>query len=167
MGTTFKTEVSNAIRRTRAVVSELGHTVIDAEHVLIALLSSEDNGATRLLRSMNCPADRVEQTVRASLPPPIRAPLPDQRIPLTRRAETVLKNAYLEAADAPRDAKMEDFLNVDGEFEPGDIEIGTEHLLLSLLRNAEDPIVDLLYREFAFTYEGIRDFMSGSPEGAG
>ncbi len=166
MSATFKIEFGPAILRSRAVVAELGHSTIDAEHVLIGLLSSEDNGAARLLRSMNCPVDRVEQTVRASLPSANQALLSDQRVPFTRRAETVLKNVYLEAAGAPRDAKMEDFVNVNGEFETGDIEIGTKHLLLSLLRNAEDPLVDLLHREFALTHEGILDFLSGSPEGA-
>ena len=111
MSATFKNEFGPAILRSRAVVAELGHSTIDAEHVLIGLLSSEDNGAARLLRSMNCPVDRVKQTVRASLP-------------------------------------------------------SANHLLLSLLRNAEDPLVDLLHREFALAHEGILDFLSGSPEGA-
>lgn len=78
----------------------------------------------------------VEDTVRQS-----GATLTVGNIPLTKQAEKVLKITYLEAKIFKSDV------------------IGTEHLLLSILRE-DDNLASQILQQFGITYEAVKEELS-------
>jgi ATP-dependent Clp protease ATP-binding subunit ClpC len=89
---------------------------IGTEHVLLGLLREEEGLAARVLASLEITLERARAQVVRTIPPGEEA---TSQIPLTPRSKKVLELALREAHDMRHDG------------------IGTEHILLGLVREGE------------------------------
>ncbi len=132
----FSNRVQDVIRLSREEAIRLGHDYIGTEHLLLGIIREGEGIAVKILRNLGVDLYKikkaVEDTVRSG-----GATLTIGNIPLTKQAEKVLKITYLEAKLYKSEV------------------IGTEHLLLSLLRD-EDNIAAQILNQFNCTYDGVR-----------
>jgi ATP-dependent Clp protease ATP-binding subunit ClpC len=133
----FSNRVRDVISYSREEAIRLGHDYIGTEHLLLGIIREGEGIAIKVLRNLNCDLYRlkqaVEDTVRST-----GGTLTVGNIPLTKQAEKVLKITYLEAKLYKSEV------------------IGTEHLLLSLLRDDENIAAQILQQGFAVSYDGVR-----------
>ncbi|MEM6782431.1 MAG: Clp protease N-terminal domain-containing protein, partial [Bacteroidota bacterium] len=133
----FSNRVRDVISYSREEAIRLGHDYIGTEHLLLGIIREGEGIAVKILRNLGCDLFKlkkaVEDTVRNS-----GGTLTVGNIPLTKQAEKVLKITYLEAKLYKSDV------------------IGTEHLLLSLLRDDENIAAQILQQGFSVTYDAVR-----------
>src|SRR5713101_6623890 len=139
--------VQDVIRLSREEALRLGHDYIGTEHLLLGVIREGEGIAVKILRNLGVDLYKlkkaIEDTVRTS-----GGTLTIGNIPLTKQAEKVLKITYLEAKLYKSDV------------------IGTEHLLLSLLRD-DDNIAAQILHQFNVQYDVVRNeldnIISGKP----
>ncbi|MFN3596291.1 MAG: ATP-dependent Clp protease ATP-binding subunit [Rubricoccaceae bacterium] len=133
----FSNRVRDVISYSREEALRLGHDYIGTEHLLLGLIREGEGIAVKILRNLGCELFKlkkaVEDTVRAT-----GGTLTVGNIPLTKQAEKVLKITYLEAKLYKSEV------------------IGTEHLLLSLLRDEDNIAAQILQQGFSVTYDAVR-----------
>ncbi len=133
----FSNRVRDVISFSREEAIRLGHDYIGTEHLLLGIIREGEGIAVKILRNLGCDLTRlkkaIEDTVRST-----GGTLTVGNIPLTKQAEKVLKITYLEAKLYKSDV------------------IGTEHLLLSLLRDDENIAAQILQQGFSITYDAVR-----------
>jgi ATP-dependent Clp protease ATP-binding subunit ClpC len=133
----FSNRVRDVISFSREEAIRLGHDYIGTEHLLLGIIREGEGIAVKILRNLGCDLPKlkkaVEDTVRST-----GGTLTVGNIPLTKQAEKVLKITYLEAKLYKSDV------------------IGTEHLLLSLLRDDENIAAQILQQGFSITYDAVR-----------
>ena len=132
----FSNRVQDVIRLSREEALRLGHDYIGTEHLLLGIIREGEGIAVKVLRNLDIDLFKlkkaIEDTIRSS-----SGTLTIGNIPLTKQAEKVLKITYLEAKLYKSDV------------------IGTEHLLLALLRD-DDNIAAQILSQFSLSYESIR-----------
>jgi ATP-dependent Clp protease ATP-binding subunit ClpC len=132
----FSDRLQDVIRLSREEALRLGHDYIGTEHLLLGIIREGQGVAVRILRNLDCDLMKlkkaIEDTVRTS-----GGTLTIGNIPLTKQAEKVLKITQIESKIYKADV------------------IGTEHLLLSLLRD-EDNIATQILHQFSVTYDSAR-----------
>ena len=132
----FSDRLQDVIRLSREEALRLGHDYIGTEHLLLGIIREGQGVAVRILRNLDCDLMKlkkaIEDTVRTS-----GGTLTIGNIPLTKQAEKVLKITQIESKIYKADV------------------IGTEHLLLSLLRD-EDNIATQILHQFNVTYDSAR-----------
>lgn len=136
----FTSLVRSAITNSHEEALRLQHPVIGVDYLLLGLLRTGTGAAITLLKHLGCEPEDLKAALEARL-----EPAPQEaggNLPLTRRAEQVIKGIYYEA----------------GRFERGSI--GTEHLLLSLLQVKDAAAVHVLHDAFGVTYEAAGDALT-------
>ncbi|MBL1211893.1 MAG: ATP-dependent Clp protease ATP-binding subunit [Ignavibacteriae bacterium] len=132
----FSERVQEVIRLSREEALRLGHDYIGTEHLLLGVIREGQGIAVKILKDLNVDLIKlkkaIENTVRTT-----GGTLTIGNIPLTKQAEKVLKITQIESK-----IYKSDF-------------IGTEHILLSLLRD-EDNIATQIMHQFNVTYESAR-----------
>lgn len=133
----FSNRVRDVIQFSREEALRLGHDYIGTEHLILGIIRLGDGIAIKILRNLNCDLQKlkknIEDTVRGT-----GGAVTVGNIPLTKQAEKVLRITYLEAKLYKSDT------------------IGTEHLLLSLLRDDENIAAQIL-QQFNVSYDGVRE----------
>jgi ATP-dependent Clp protease ATP-binding subunit ClpC len=143
----FSNRVRDVIQFSREEALRLGHDYIGTEHLILGIIRLGDGIAVRILKNLKCDLPKlkksIEDTVRGT-----GGSVTVGNIPLTKQAEKVLRITYLEAKLYKSDT------------------IGTEHLLLSLLRDDENIAAQIL-QQFGVTYDLVREeldlILSGRP----
>jgi len=143
----FSNRVQDVIRLSREEALRLGHDYIGTEHLLLGIIREGEGIAVKILRNLGVDLYKlkkaIEDTVRTA-----GGTLTIGNIPLTKQAEKVLKITYLEAKLYKSDV------------------IGTEHLLMSLLRD-DDNIAAQIMHQFNVHYDLVRaeldNIISGKP----
>ncbi|RPH35773.1 ATP-dependent Clp protease ATP-binding subunit, partial [bacterium] len=143
----FSNRVQDVIRLSREEALRLGHDYIGTEHLLLGVIREGEGIAVKILRNLGVDLYKlkkaIEDTVRTS-----GGTLTIGHIPLTKQSEKVLKITYLETTLYKSDV------------------IGTEHLLLSLLRD-DDNIAAQILHQFNIHYDVVRseldNIISGKP----
>jgi len=132
----FSERVQEVIRLSREEALRLGHDYIGTEHLLLGIIREGQGVAVKILRNLEVDLIKlkkaIEDTVRTS-----GGTLTIGNIPLTKQAEKVLKITQIESKIYKSDV------------------IGTEHILLSLLRD-EDNIATQILHQFSVTYDSAR-----------
>ncbi|MDZ7724706.1 MAG: ATP-dependent Clp protease ATP-binding subunit [candidate division KSB1 bacterium] len=135
MKNNFSSRVQMIIQFAREEALRLGHDYIGTEHLLLGLIREGEGRAIEILRNLGCDLEEILQAIedagRVS-----NDTMTLGNIPFTKRAEKILKNAYVEA-----------------ERHKSDI-IGTEHLLLALVKEQEGLAAQIL-NSFDVTYNAI------------
>ena len=152
----FSPQVKQVISRSRSEAVRLGHGFIGTEHLLLGLLTDNDSMALRVLESLEVDPGELRNTVVESIhriPASGNTSLNVGNLPLNKQAEKVLKVTFLEA----KMLKSE--------------EISPEHLLLSILKDKDNPASKILgqydvdYDLFKAELEYVKqeqDFTSGT-----
>ena len=132
----FSERVQEVIRLSREEALRLGHDYIGTEHLLLGIIREGQGVAVKILRNLDVELVKlkkaIEDTVRSS-----GGTLTIGNIPLTKQAEKVLKITQIESKIYKSDV------------------IGTEHILLSLLRD-EDNIATQILHQFSVNYDTAR-----------
>jgi len=132
----FSSKVRDVIQFSREEALRLGHDYIGTEHLILGIVRLGDGVAIRILKNLDCDLFKlkktIEDTVRGT-----GGTVTVGNIPLTKQAEKVLRITYLEAKLYKSDT------------------IGTEHLLLSLLRDEENIAAQIL-QQFSVSYDAVK-----------
>ncbi len=133
----FSSRVQIVIQYSREEALRLGHDYIGTEHLLLGLIREGEGIAVEILKNLGCDLDEVKKSVEDA----VRTTgdtMTIGDIPLTKRAEKILKMAYMEAERYKSDVT------------------GTEHLLMALVREREGVAAQVLL-SFDVTYELVRE----------
>jgi len=153
----FSPRVKDVISYSREEALRLRHDYIGTEHLLLGLIREGDGVAIKILKNLGIDMVAVRQSVEDAVMGSSVSRSPISNMPLTKQAEKVLKITYLEAKIFKSDI------------------IGTEHLLLAILRD-EENIASQILQQYNVTYNvfkaeveqsnaGITDEASNSPSG--
>ena len=143
----FSNRVKEVITLSREEALRLGHDYIGAEHLLLGMIREGDGIAIGLLKKLGVSLDDVKQTIEQATKGAATNNVKNlQNIPLTRQSEKVLKITYLEAKIFKSPL------------------IGTEHLLLSILRD-EDNVGTQILHKFNVNYEVIKEMLEYQSSG--
>lgn len=130
----FSPRVKDVISYSREEALRLGHDYIGAEHLLLGLIREGDGVAIKVIKSLGIDTARLRKSVEDAVRGTSGTNVNLGNIPLTKQAEKVLKITYLEAKIFKSEV------------------IGTEHLLLSILRD-EDNIASQILSQYNVNYE--------------
>ncbi|HEY0900227.1 MAG TPA: ATP-dependent Clp protease ATP-binding subunit [Sphingobacteriaceae bacterium] len=122
----FSPRVKDVISYSREEALRLGHDYIGTEHLLLGLIREGDGMAIKILKGLGVDTSRLRRSVEDAVKGTSSTTVNLGNIPLTKQAEKVLKITYLEAKIFKSDV------------------IGTEHLLLSVLRDEENIASQIL-----------------------
>ncbi len=130
----FSPRVKDVISYSREEAIRLGHDYIGTEHLLLGLIREGDGKAIKTLRALDIDSIRLKKTIEDAIKGTATNNTNLVNIPLTKQAEKVLKITYLEAKIFKTDI------------------IGTEHLLLSILRD-EDNLASQILSQYGVSYD--------------
>jgi len=134
MDAKFSPRVKDVISYSREEAIRLGHDYIGTEHLLLGLIREGDGRALKTLKALDIDPIRLKKTIEENIKGSAAGHANIVNIPLTKQAEKVLKITYLEAKIFKADI------------------IGTEHLLLSILRD-EDNLASQILMQFGISYD--------------
>ena len=143
----FSLRVQQVIQYSREEALRLGHDFIGTEHLLLGIIRLGDGLAVQILHNLGCELDEVREAVEEMVDTS-KGTMKIGNIPFTKRAEKVLKVSYIE-----------------GKSYSSDI-IGTEHLLLALLKE-EDSMAAQVLHGFNVTYEAVKGELDNLLRGSG
>jgi ATP-dependent Clp protease ATP-binding subunit ClpC len=138
MEANFSPRVKDVISYSREEALRLGHNYIGIEHLLLGIIREGDGLAVKIMKSLKVNLVDLRKTVEQSAKLGTGQTNHLQNIPLVKQAEKVLKITYLEAKLFKSNL------------------IGTEHLLLSILKD-EDNIATKSLHRFNVDYETVKD----------
>lgn len=131
----FSPRVKEVIQYSREEAIRLGHDYIGTEHLLLGIIREGEGKALQALRLLDVDLIRLKKSVEDNIRGTASGTTANlNNIPLTKQAEKALKITYLEAKIFKADV------------------IGTEHLLLSILRD-EDNVASQVLSQYGVTYE--------------
>ena len=133
----FSSKVRDVIQFSREEALRLGHDYIGTEHLILGIVRLGDGIAVKILKNLDCDLYKIKKTIEDTVRG-TGGSVTVGNIPLTKQAEKVLRITYLEAKLYKSDT------------------IGTEHLLLSLLRDDENIAAQIL-QQFNVTYDAVRE----------
>lgn len=133
----FSPRVKDVISYSREEALRLGHDFIGVEHLLLGIIREGEGTAIQLLKGLAVDLKELRRVIESSTNSASTKTSIQGNIPLVKQAEKVLKITYLEAKlfKSPT--------------------IGTEHLLLSILKD-EDNVATRGLTKFGVDYENVR-----------
>lgn len=141
----FSSRVQMALQYSKQEAIRLGHDYVGTEHLLLGLIREGEGIAIEILKNLNCDPDEL----KAAIEDAVKAggeTMTMGDIPLTKRAQKVLKMALVEAERYKSTV------------------VGTEHLLLALVREKEGVAAQILV-SFGVTYETVREELDNIIQG--
>src|SRR5690554_649826 len=137
----FSNRVKEVISLSREEALRLGHDYIGTEHLLLGMIREGEGVAVSILKKLGVPLDELRNSVERAVKGTASHNGKNlANIPLTRQSEKVLKITYLEAKIFKSQL------------------IGTEHLLLSILRD-EDNIATQILQKFETSYDAVKEIL--------
>ena len=137
----FSNRVKEVISLSREEALRLGHEYIGTEHLLLGMIREGDGVAMSLLKKLGVSLDELRQSVEQATKGTATHNVKNlANIPLTKQSEKVLKITYLEAKIFKNQL------------------IGTEHLLLSILRD-EDNLATQILDKFDVSYDVVKELL--------
>ena len=135
----FSPRVKDVINFSREEALRLGHDYIGTEHLLLGIIREGDGLAIKILKTLKVDLLELRKNIENSIKPATKKNIPaGGNIPLVKQAEKALKITYLEAK----------LFNSNI--------IGTEHLLLSILKD-EDNVATRSLENFNINYEVVKN----------
>lgn len=142
MESNYSNRVRDIISHSREEAVRLGHDYIGTEHLLLGLIREGEGLAIKILENLGVDLKKLRKKIE-EVSKPNSHTIAAANLPLTRQAEKVLKVTYLEAKYFKQDV------------------VGTEHLLLSLLRDDEFISAKIL-ASFDIYYETVKKELEGN-----
>lgn len=135
----FSPRVKDVINFSREEALRIGNDYIGVEHLLLGLIREGEGLAIRVLKEFNLDLDQIRVQIESYLKKiSSSAPISQTNIPLVKQAERVLKITYLEAKLFKSSL------------------IGTEHLLLSILKD-ENSVACRTLNKYGIIYHNAKD----------
>ena len=131
----FSERARRSLTRAQEEAQHFGHNYIDTEHILLGLVAEEEGVASKVLNNLGVSASKLRAAVEFVIGRGERASIGE--VGLTPRAKRVIELAVDEARRLNHNY------------------IGTEHLLLGLLREREGAAVGVL-ESFGITLERVQ-----------
>lgn len=141
MDAKFSQQVKDVISYSREEALRLGHDYIGTEHLMLGLIRDGEGRAINVLLSLGVDLVELRRKIEGSVKTAtglIQKKNTLDNIPLVKQAEKALKITYLEAKVLKSPT------------------IGTEHLLLSILKD-EESIVTKVLENYDVDYEVVKD----------
>ena len=137
----FSNRVKEVISLSREEALRLGHDYIGTEHLLLGMIREGEGVAVSILKKLGTSLEELRAAVERATKGTANHNVKNlANIPLTRQSEKVLNITYLEAKIFKSQL------------------IGTEHLLLSILRD-EDNIATQILEKFDVNYEVVKEML--------
>lgn len=137
----FSNRVKEVISLSREEALRLGHDYIGTEHLLLGMIREGEGVAVSILKKLGTSLEELREAIERATKGTANHNVKNlANIPLTRQSEKVLKITYLEAKIFKSQL------------------IGTEHLLLSILRD-EDNIATQILEKFDVNYEVVKEML--------
>ena len=130
----FSQRVKEVIQYSREEAIRLGHDYIGCEHLLLGIIREGEGKAIQTIKMLDIDALRLKKSIEDAIRTTATKTANLGNIPLTKQAEKALKITYLEAKIFKTDL------------------IGTEHLLLSILRD-EDNVASKILNQYGVNYD--------------
>ena len=150
MDAKFSPRVKDVITYSREEALRLGHNYIGVEHLMLGIIREGEGTAVRILEGLNVDLQKLRKALEGSIRPTAGTSVGAGNIPLVKQAEKILKITYLEAKIFKSNL------------------IGTEHLLLSILKD-EDNVATKALSAFNIDYDVAKEeyesMMDNSKEG--
>jgi ATP-dependent Clp protease ATP-binding subunit ClpC len=134
----FSPRVKDVISFSREEALRLGHDYIGVEHLLLGIIREGDGVAVKIIENSNIDLKELRKVLESNLENGNSKQVDTNNIPLIKQAEKVLKITYLEAKLFKSNM------------------IGTEHLLLSILKE-EDNVAAQTLNKFKIDYTLVKD----------
>jgi ATP-dependent Clp protease ATP-binding subunit ClpC len=142
----FSNRVKEVISLSREEALRLGHDYIGTEHLLLGMIREGEGVAISILKKLGVSLDDLRTSIEQATKGTAISNVKNlANIPLTRQSEKVLKITYLEAKIFKSQL------------------IGTEHLLLSILRD-EDNIATQILEKFDVNYDVVKELLEFQTE---
>lgn len=134
----FSPRVKDVITFSREEALRLGHDYIGVEHLMLGMIREGEGRAMQMIKKLGVDAKNLRKEIEKKMVAGTAKTINAGNLPLVRQAEKVLKITYLEAKLFKSNI------------------IGTEHLLLSILKE-EDNIATNVLNNFSIDYETIKE----------
>ena len=142
MDSNFSPKVKEIISYSREEALRLGNDFIGTEHLLLGLIREGESVAMKVLQSMKVDVYGLRRNIEATIKDKNSRPVANiNSLPLTKQAEKVIRITVLEAKSLKSPT------------------VETEHLMLSILRNKENPATQIL-AQFEVDYDHFRNELS-------
>jgi len=142
----FSPLARESIIRSQQEAREMGHHFLGTEHILLALACTEGGNAAHVIEDLGIKAEDLKRAIVHNSGGGNKEQQPEGELPFTPRAKKVLENSLREALAL------------------GHEQIGTEHLLLGLVREKEGLAARMLH-DAGYSDTQIREAVLGTMVG--
>ncbi|MFT6717006.1 MAG: ATP-dependent Clp protease ATP-binding subunit ClpC [Saprospiraceae bacterium] len=136
----FSPRVKDVITYSREEALRLGHDYIGVEHLFLGILREGEGNAVKMLKNLDVNLQELRKSIETDIQKLSKGFTQSGNIPLVKQAERALKITYLEAKLFKSNL------------------IGTEHLLLSILKD-DDNVVSKILENYDIEYDTIKEEM--------
>ena len=134
----FSPRVKDLINYSRDEAVRLSNEFLGAEHLLLGLIRLNEGTAIYILKEFNIDLVQLKDEIEKILGKSAVRELVNHNVPLLKQAENIIKQSYLEAKEFKQNI------------------IGTEHLLLTILRY-EDAVACQVLNKYGVMYANARE----------
>ncbi|SVC11725.1 uncharacterized protein METZ01_LOCUS264579, partial [marine metagenome] len=140
----FSRRLQLIIKQSKEEAIRLGHSYVGSEHLLLGLLKEQSGLSGKVLDVFDVDSAEmvamIEDMIKSS-----GGTITLGHLPLTRRAERILRNAFNETSST------------------GDSVADDEHLLLAMLKEKEGIAAEIL-QSFSLDYGTVSDLIQSNPD---
>ena len=140
----FSQRVQHIIKNAKEEAIRLGHSYVGSEHLLLGLLREKSGLSAKVFDIYDCDISDVQSMIEDMIKT-LGNTMTLGHLPLTRRAERILRNAFNEAAAL------------------GSTVADDEHLLLAILKENEGIAREVL-NSHNLDYESVLDLINNEPD---
>ena len=133
----FSKLIQHTIKEARSQAARLGHNHVDSEHLLLAILNRTDSRLTDILSNFEIDVDELIKNIEDAVPGGDEI-IQLGRLPLTKRAEQILRNTFHEAQHM------------------GAGEVDEIHIFLAILKQ-QDGIAYKVLNAFGIEYHNFKN----------
>jgi len=139
----FSKGVQKILKSAKEEAVRLGHSYVGSEHLLLGIIKSIKGNAASILIAIGCDLEEMKGMIE-EMAKPSGGTMTLGHLPLTRRAERILRTTFSEAQSMDMDIASQ------------------SHLLLALLREDEGLATEVL-SSFSVDYELLSTFITSGP----
>lgn len=140
----FSKRVQKIMKYAKEEAIQLGHSYVGSEHLLLGILREGSGRAVQLLEQLGCDMEEMRLMIE-DMVKPAGGTMTLGHLPLTRRAERILRNTFTEASNLNATV-ADDF-----------------HLLLAVLQETEGVAYEVL-TAFEVDYSSVMEILKASVE---
>ncbi len=97
MNEDFTNNVQLVLKYSKEEAIRFGHSYVGSEHLLLGIIKNKNGNAIKLLEDIGCNINDMQQMIEDLLRPSVTSSMSLGHLPLTRRAERIIKNSYIES----------------------------------------------------------------------